>query len=111
LQFAGEIGLASDDDDSSIYHAHQCRHARCARTGGLPLVMRVTIIKRPHRTINGLQFRAWRVGETYDVSADIATLLIIEGYAQLEMRGGADRRRAKRWGEADRRHQGELDSR
>jgi len=66
--------------------------------------MRVTIIKRPYCTINEIEFKGWRIGETYDVSPDIATLLIIEGCARLEMRNGLDRRRERRWGHPDRRH-------
>lgn len=66
--------------------------------------MRVTIIKRPYCTINGMEFKAWRVGETYDVSVEVATLLIVEGCARLEMRTGADRRRVKRVDHPDRRH-------
>jgi hypothetical protein len=66
--------------------------------------MRVTIIKRPHCTINEIDFTGWRVGETYDVSPEIASFLIVEGCARLEMRTGLDRRRVKRWGGLDRRH-------
>ena len=91
--------------DVSIYartlHVGTLRARRLVAT----IVMRVTIIKRPHCTINEMHFKAWRVGETYDVSVAIATLLIVEGCAQLEMRTGSDRRREKRWGDADRRHQ------
>ena len=58
--------------------------------------MRVTIIKRPHRYISEIYFRTWRVGETYDVSPDIATLLIAEGWGRLEMRSGLDRRKESR---------------
>jgi len=65
--------------------------------------MRVTIIKRPHCTINEIEFTGWRVGETYDVSPDIATLLIVEGCARLEMRSGLDRRRAWRPNHPERR--------
>jgi hypothetical protein len=67
--------------------------------------MRVTITKRPDHAVNDALFNGWRLGETYDVSLEIASLLIVEGYAQLEMRGGTDRRREKRWGEPERRHQ------
>jgi hypothetical protein len=67
--------------------------------------MRVTIIKRPYCTINEIHFRGWRVGETYDVSTEVATLLIVEGCAHLEMRAGSDRRRERRGGDTDRRHQ------
>jgi hypothetical protein len=91
---ADEIALETRGDDVSIY-------ARTAAT----IAMRVTITKRPYCTINGMHFRTWRVGETYDVSVEIATLLIVEGCAQLEMRAGSDRRRAKRWGDMDRRHE------
>ena len=67
------------------------------------IFMRVTIIKRPHCTIQGMHFTAWRVGETYDVSSEIATLLIVEGCARLEMRSRADRRRERRRDDAERR--------
>ena len=66
--------------------------------------MRVTIIKCPEYALNDMLFTRWRVGETYDVSFEIASLLIVEGCARLEMRDGSDRRREKRWGERDRRH-------
>jgi len=66
--------------------------------------MRVTIIKRPEDRIHDTRFTAWRIGETYDVSFELASLLIVEGCAQLEMRGGIDRRRARRGGNPDRRH-------
>jgi hypothetical protein len=55
--------------------------------------MRVTIITRPHCTIKEMEFKGWRVGETYDVSPELASLLIVEGCARLEMRSGLDRRR------------------
>ncbi len=68
-------------------------------------LMRVIITKRPDSALNDILFTGWRVGETYDVSLEIASLLIVEGYAQLEMRAGSDRRREKRWGQPERRHQ------
>jgi hypothetical protein len=66
--------------------------------------MRVTIIKRPDCALHDMLFTGWRVGETYDVSTEIASLLIVEGCGRLEMRAGSDRRREKRCGEPDRRH-------
>ena len=69
------------------------------------IFMRVTIIKRPHCTIQGMHFTAWRVGETYDVSTEIASLLIVEGCARLEMRSRADRRRERRLEYIERRQQ------
>jgi hypothetical protein len=65
--------------------------------------MRVTITKRPYRYTSEIYFRTWRVGETYDVSPEVATLLIAEGWARLEMRSGLDRRHEKRWTPTDRR--------
>jgi hypothetical protein len=58
--------------------------------------MRVTILKQPTLPINGMAFKQWRVGQTYDVSPDVASWLIVEGYARLEMRAGIDRRMAPR---------------
>ena len=72
------------------------------------IFMRVTIIKRPYWTIQGMHFTAWRVGETYDVSTEIASLLIVEGCARLEMRSRSDRRRERRREETDRRQQTAL---
>jgi hypothetical protein len=69
------------------------------------IVMRVTIIKRPYCTIQAMHFTAWRVGETYDVSIEIASLLIVEGCARLEMRSRPDRRRERRREDAERRQQ------
>ena len=66
--------------------------------------MRITIIKRPHCTINEIDFTGWRVGETYEVPLEIASFLIVEGCARLELRTGDDRRRVKRVGGNDRRH-------
>ena len=65
--------------------------------------MRITIIKRPYCTINELEFKGWRVGETYDVSPSIATFLIVHGCARLEMRSGLDRRHERRWAQPERR--------
>jgi hypothetical protein len=67
--------------------------------------MRITIIKRPYCTINEIEFKAWRVGETYDVSPSIASFLIVHGCARLEMRSGLDRRHARRVAHAERRHE------
>jgi hypothetical protein len=65
--------------------------------------VRVKIIKRPEHTTNEMLFNSWRVGETYDVSLEVASLLIVEGWARLEMRAGMDRRRSKRLGDPERR--------
>jgi hypothetical protein len=86
LQIRRETGLASIERDASIYSS-----------------VRVKIIKRPEDTSNEMLFTSWRVGETYDVSLEVASLLIVEGCAQLEMRAGTDRRRSKRWGDPERR--------
>ncbi len=52
---------------------------------------------------NEMLFTGWRVGETYDVSFEVASLLMVEGCARLEMRAGSDRRRETRWSAPDRR--------
>jgi hypothetical protein len=75
-------------------------------TQAVTIFMRVTITKRPHGAIPGMHFTAWRVGETYDVSSEVASLLMVEGCARLEMRSVADRRREKRDEDTDRRQQG-----
>ena len=91
---------------STIVLTHARRvGTRRGRAGGGSDIMRVTIIKRPHCTIHEFHFTGWRVGETYDVSFEIASLLIVEGCAQLEMRAGSDRRRAKREEGTERRNQ------
>lgn len=102
---AGEKRVAIDCNDVTIYlrapllplRAHGSRRR-------LPQSMRITIIKRPHCTINEIDFTGWRVGETYEVPVELASLLIVEGCARLEVRTGEDRRRVKRWGGNDRRH-------
>jgi hypothetical protein len=73
------------------------------RINAVTIFMRVTIISRPYCTIQGMHFTAWRVGETYDVSSEIASLLIVEGCARLEMRSSPDRRRERRRDDSDRR--------
>ena len=72
--------------------------------------MRVTITKRPHRYISDIYFRTWRLGETYDVSPEIATLLIAEGWGRLEMRSGLDRRHQPRGSPPERRGGGKMSS-
>jgi hypothetical protein len=58
--------------------------------------MRVTILKQPPAGVDAGPRARWRVGETYDLSANLASLLIVEGSGRLEMRMGAERRRAGR---------------
>jgi len=48
--------------------------------------MRVLIVKPPSVCVNGIHLDHLRVGEVYDLSAQIASLLIVEGCAKLEMR-------------------------
>jgi hypothetical protein len=82
-------------------------HAPSCASAAATIDMRVTIIKRPHGLVNEMLFTGWRVGETYDVSFEVASLLIVEGCAQLEMRAGPDRRRERRSKNPERRHQRE----
>jgi hypothetical protein len=48
--------------------------------------MRVTIIESPEGDINGMNAEQWQVGQIYDLSPGVASVLIVEGYAVLEMR-------------------------
>lgn len=68
--------------------------------------MRITITKRPNRRITDIYFTSWRVGDTYDVSPGVASVLMAEGWAQLEMRTRIDRRRERRAEGHKRRQQG-----
>ena len=90
---------------TTIGFDHVLSECAAVRIDGRHDVMRVTIIKRPYCTIQAMHFTAWRVGETYDVSIEIASLLIVEGCARLEMRSHPDRRRERRREDAERRQQ------
>jgi hypothetical protein len=65
--------------------------------------MRVTIIKSPEGDLNGMSAVQWQVGRTYDLSPSIASVLIVEGYARLEMRSEENRRHIPRFSKPDRR--------
>lgn len=67
--------------------------------------MRVTILKRKDDVINGMWCGRWRVGQTYDLSPNLASVLIVEGCARLEMRSGRERRGAQRYPKSERRIQ------
>jgi hypothetical protein len=54
-------------------------------------------------TLNGMSTQQWQVGRTYDLSPSIASVLIVEGYALLEMRAEQDRRHIRRFDKPDRR--------
>ena len=57
--------------------------------------MRVVII-RPPPSINGFRTDRLRVGHVYDLSPDLASLLIVENYARFDMRSSKERRRYSR---------------
>ena len=48
--------------------------------------MKVRIIKQPAGILDGLRLRCYRVGEAYDIPAAVATALVAEGFAIIEMR-------------------------
>ena len=65
--------------------------------------MRVTIIKSPEGDLNGMSAEQWQIGRTYDISPSVASVLIVEGYAVLEMRAEGNRRSVPRFDRPDRR--------
>jgi len=48
--------------------------------------VKVRIIKQPSGFLNGVSLRSYRVGHTYDMPSTLATFLVIEGFAEVEMR-------------------------
>jgi hypothetical protein len=64
--------------------------------------VKVRIVKQPTGSANGLSLRYYRVGKVYDVPAALASYLVAEGFAEIEMRnsGGpppaAERRKTRR---------------
>ena len=53
--------------------------------------MRVTIINKPAGAIGGMWLQRLQVGHTYNLDPDIATNLILQGYALKEHRWGERR--------------------
>jgi hypothetical protein len=53
--------------------------------------MRVTIINKPAGAIGGMWLQRLQVGQTYNLSPEIATALIMQGYALKENRWGERR--------------------
>jgi hypothetical protein len=49
-------------------------------------VVRIRIIKEPPKYIEGISFEQYRLGEVLDVSARLANLLVVGGYATFESR-------------------------
>ena len=50
------------------------------------LVVKIRIIRQPSGFLNGVSLSSYRVGHTYDMPATLATFLVIEGFAEVEMR-------------------------
>ena len=48
--------------------------------------MRVRIIQTPTGTVDGIDLSTYRIGRVHEVSSSLGALLIIEGWAELEMR-------------------------
>lgn len=54
--------------------------------------MRVTIVSKPRGAIRGMWLASLQVGQTYNLQAEIARDLILEGYAIEERRWGERRK-------------------
>lgn len=55
--------------------------------------MKVRFTKEPgRRSIQGISLSCYHVGCTYDIPATLATYLILEGFAEVEMRRTDNRR-------------------
>lgn len=48
--------------------------------------MKVRILKQPVGKLNGVALNLYKVGHTYDMPSAVATYLVVEGFAQVEMR-------------------------
>jgi hypothetical protein len=68
--------------------------------------LRVIITEPSTGILNGIHLNQWRVGQTYDLPSSLASFLILQGVARMEMRfEHSDRRRAARPDASDRRAQ------
>ena len=63
--------------------------------------MKIRILEQVPGVLNGLRMGAYRVGQAYDLPAEVAQYLVAEGFAIVEMRtepqrpfDGPDRRRS-----------------
>ena len=48
--------------------------------------MRIRIVKQPYGEIEGLSLDAYRVGQVYEVTTNLANYLVAEGFGVVEMR-------------------------
>lgn len=64
---------------------HQVRRNR-ERRSEIVAGIQVRIIQPPKGGANGLTFDVFRLGQTYDLPAALASHLVAEGFAQIEMR-------------------------
>ena len=49
-------------------------------------LVKVRIIKQPAGILDGLRLHCYRAGEVYDIPPALATVLVAEGFALIEMR-------------------------
>lgn len=52
--------------------------------------MKVRILKQPTGFLHGITLSAYRVGGVYDIPSDLASYLVVEGFARSEMRERED---------------------
>ena len=58
--------------------------------------MLIRITRKPVGSIEGIDVNSLQVGATYEVSPELASALLLLGYAQVEMRRWRDRRSSSR---------------
>jgi hypothetical protein len=46
----------------------------------------VRLLDVPHETVNGHDWRGYRVGQVYDLPTEVADYLVVGGFALVEMR-------------------------
>ena len=58
--------------------------------------MRIKITRKPVGQIEGIDVSSLQMGAIYEVSSELASALLLLGYARIEMRRWADRRSSAR---------------
>jgi hypothetical protein len=55
----------------------------------------VRITRKPRGRVNGIELNHFREGATYELDASLAEYLVVQGYADIEMRRGERSRRTR----------------
>jgi len=59
--------------------------------------MKVRVVRQPTGTLDGTKLDLYRVGHAYDVPVILATYLVVEGYALVELRGDQEPHEVPAW--------------